>query len=152
MSAWGSTVKVRALAVSLCLIAFLATPALADDAAEIRTRLQSWAADFNEGRTEAACGLFSKDLVSDTQGQGEANYETRCKLISKVMHDPARKFRYAADIKEVIVAGDLAVVRLQWTLTISPGDETSTESGLDVFRKEADGVWRIVRFMAFENP
>ena len=43
------------------------------------------------------------------------------------------------------------MVRLQWTLTISPGGETSTESGLDVFRKEPDGVWRIIRFMAFDN-
>ena len=143
--------KCRARAGSLCLLAFFVAPALANDAAEIRMRLQNWAEDFNAGRADAACGLFSKDLVSDTQGQGEAGYETRCKLISKVMHDPARKFRYAADIKEVIVEGDLAVVRLQWTLTISPGDETSTESGLDVFRKESDGVWRIVRFMAFEN-
>jgi ketosteroid isomerase-like protein len=143
--------KFYALAASLCLPALFATPALADDAADIRTRLQNWAEDFNEGRTDAACGLFSRDLVSDTQGQGEANFETRCRIISKVMHDPARKFRYAADIKEVIVEGDVAIVRLQWTLTVSPGDETSTESGLDVFRKEADGVWRIIRFMAFEN-
>ncbi|WP_442578662.1 YybH family protein [Mesorhizobium sp. ASY16-5R] len=143
--------KFHALAASFCLFALSAPSALADDAADIRSRLHNWAEDFNEGRTDAACGLFSKDLVSDTQGQGETNYETRCKLISRVMHDPARKFRYAADIKEVIVEGDLAIVRLQWTLTVSPGNEASTESGLDVFRKEADGVWRIIRFMAFQN-
>jgi ketosteroid isomerase-like protein len=143
--------KCHLLAGILCFLASFVAPARADDAAEVRMRLQNWAHDFNEGSTKAACGLFSKDLISDTQGQGEANYQTRCELISKVMHDPARKFRYAADIREVIVQGDLAIVRLQWTLTVSPGDETSTESGLDIFRKETDGVWRIVRFMAFEN-
>ena len=49
---------------------------------------------------------------------------------------------------------DVAVVRLTWTLTITPKDGTtitSIEPGLDVFRKEADGRWRIVRYMAYEQ-
>jgi steroid delta-isomerase len=133
------------------LVAASVGSARADDAADIRARLETWARDFNDGNVDAACGLFSRSLVSDTRGQGESDYETRCAILTKVMRDPKRKFSYAPDIKEVIVEGDLAVVRLQWTLTISPGGETSTESGLDVFRKEPDGVWRIIRFMAFDN-
>jgi hypothetical protein len=42
-------------------------------------------------------------------------------------------------------------VRLDWTLTITPGDETSLEPGMDIFRREADGVWRIVRYMSYEG-
>jgi len=128
-----------------------ASPARADDAADIRARIETWARDFNDGNVEAACGLFSKSLVSDTRGQGESDYEMRCAILMKVMRDPKRKFSYAPDIKEIIVEGDLAVVRLRWALTISPGGGTSTESGLDVFRRESDGVWRIIRFMSFEN-
>jgi steroid delta-isomerase len=143
--------KLHALAVAVLLAVSSAAPAAANDALEIRTRLENWAKDFNEGRVEAACGLFSKSLVSDTLGQGEADYETRCAVITKALSDPVRAFRYTPDIKEVIVQGDLAIVRLQWHLTVSPGNETSSESGMDVFRKESDGVWRIVRFIAFEN-
>lgn len=132
-------------------ITCLASPALADDAADIRSRLENWAKAFNEGDIEAACGLFSKDLISMIQGQGEAGYDARCALLTKVLRDPKRQFRYSPDISEVIVANDLAVVRLTWTLTVSPGMEVSTESGLDIFRKEPDGVWRIIRFMAFDN-
>lgn len=138
------------LCISL-LAAATVVSARADDSADIRTRLETWARDFNSGDVEAACGLFSKSLVSDVQGHGGADYDTRCATLSKVMRDPKRKFSYAPDIKEVIVEGDLAVVRLEWTLSISPGGETSTESGLDVFRREPDGVWRIIRFMAFDN-
>ena len=129
----------------------LAAPALADDAAEVRARLEGWAKAFNEGRTQEACELFSKDLVSDVQGQAEAGYAERCAVLSRVMNDPDRSFSYSPDIKEVILAGDLAVVRLTWTLTVMPGNDVSQESGLDVFRKEPDGVWRIIRFMAFDN-
>lgn len=129
----------------------LAVPALADDAQAIRGRLAEWTTAFNNGDKATACDLFSKTLVSDYRGQGEAGYEARCALISKALDDKARRFRYAADIKEVIVSGDLAVVRLTWTLTIEPGGAKSVEPGLDVFAREPDGKWRIVRYMAYEE-
>jgi steroid delta-isomerase len=53
------------------------------------------------------------------------------------------------------VWGDTAVVRLDWTLTVRPrdggGESVSLEPGLDVFRREGDGRWRIVRYMAYEG-
>ena len=51
------------------------------------------------------------------------------------------------DINDVIVDGDLAVVRLIWTLTVRDGSgqvlETTVEDGVDVFRRQADGSWKI---------
>lgn len=132
------------------LTLFNAPPASADDAAAIRDRLMLWMQQFNSRDAAGACELFSKELVSDVRGQGEAGYDTRCALITKALGDPARRFRYTPDIREIIVDGDLAVVRLTWTLSIDPGDVTVREPGLDVFRREADGRWRIIRFMAFE--
>ncbi len=61
---------------------------------------------------------------------------------------------YALDIREVIVAGDIAVVRLVWTLTNRPQDGetiTTTETGMDMFRRQPDGTWKVSRFIAFEN-
>jgi steroid delta-isomerase len=54
------------------------------------------------------------------------------------------------EIHEVMVDGDLAVVRLTWTLTVETlaGRETSVEDGLDVFRRQPDGHWSIARFVA----
>jgi steroid delta-isomerase len=52
------------------------------------------------------------------------------------------------------VWGDVAVVRLIWTLTIRPkggAEITAIEPGLDVFRRERDGRWRIIRYMAYEQ-
>jgi steroid delta-isomerase len=136
------------LALSALLIA---GPALADDAQAIRQRLAEWTTAFNKGDKATACDLFSRTLVSDYRGQGEAGYAARCALITKALDDKARRFRYAADIKEVIVSGDLAVVRLVWTLTIEPGGAKSVEPGLDVFAREPDGKWRIIRYMAYEE-
>lgn len=142
-----------AIAVStsaLGALLLLGAPVRADDAAEIRQRLERWTQAFNAGRKAEACELFSKTLLSSVQGQGEADYETRCALISKALDDPDRDFHYSADIKEIDVEGDLAFVRLDWTLTVSPGGARSLEPGLDIFRREADGAWRIVRYMSYE--
>jgi steroid delta-isomerase len=130
----------------------VAQPAAADDAAEIRARLTQWTKDFNAGRKNAACDLFSKELISDFRGQGEANYSTRCALIAKAIDDPAQKFQYQVQIKEIITSAELAVVRLDWILEVSPPGQKEVETGMDVFRKESDGVWRIIRYMAYEAP
>lgn len=137
------------LLCSIFALQFYCAVAIADDATDIRTRLQQWTASFNSGDKFGACDLFSKSLVSDVQGQGSAGYETRCATISKALDDPHRTFRYDLDVKEIIVDRAIAVVRLNWTLKISPGDLISRETGLDVFRKEGDGRWRIIRFIAY---
>ena len=37
-------------------------------------------------------------------------------LLHRSLNDRTKKFTYFLDIKEIIVAGDLAIVRLVWTL------------------------------------
>jgi len=138
------------LAATILATVLFGAHAKADDADDIRQRLLQWTDDFNSGRKEAACDLFSKTLQSTVQGQGEADYATRCALIAKAIDDPSRDFRYSVDIKDIGVDGDLGFVRLDWTLTIMPGNLSSLEPGLDIFRREADGVWRIVRYMSYE--
>jgi ketosteroid isomerase-like protein len=129
----------------------------ADDAAsraEIEAALTQWTADFNAGRADQVCDLFSRELRVDFRGVPERGYDAQCDLLKKALGDGARTFSNAFAIKEILVWGDTAVVRLTWTSTIQPKDGraiTAVEPGLDVFRKEKDGRWRIVRYMAYEQ-
>ena len=53
------------------------------------------------------------------------------------------------------VSGSLAVVRPVWHITSTrPGhaEQHTTEPGLDVFRHEPDGRWRIIRLLPYEAP
>jgi ketosteroid isomerase-like protein len=47
----------------------------------------------------------------------------------------------------VLVDGDLATVQLFWTLTVTDPEgkvlDTGVEDGLDVFRRQPDGRWKI---------
>lgn len=132
-------------------LALSSAPSLADDAADIRARLEQWTEDFNAKRIEPVCDLFSKELLSTVRGQGDKDYATRCDILTKSLNDAAREYHYRLDLHEVIVEGDLAVVRLTWTLFITPLNVTAVEPGIDVLRKEADGKWRIVRYLSYED-
>lgn len=137
------------LAASLALSG--ASAALAADDDDIRMRLEQWTDDFNEGRADGICDLFSREAISNYRGQPERSYDDICALLQDSLADPARDYRYQLDIREIIVEGDLAVVRLVWTLFISPLNVTSIEPGIDVFRRDADGEWRIIRYLAYEE-
>ena len=137
------------------LLTGVASPALAaDDArARIEAALTQWKDDFNAGRADKVCDLFARDLRADFRGQPERGYDALCGLLKRSLADPARAYAYALAIKEIVVWGDTAVVRLTWTLTVRPraGGQaaTSVEPGLDVFRRQRDGHWRIVRYIAY---
>jgi steroid delta-isomerase len=146
---------------ALVAVALLAgvTPALAaaqtDQATEnaIRDALTQWTADFNARRADKVCDLFAPDLVAQFRGQPETGHAALCDQLKRSLTDPGKSFNYSLAIKEILVSGDVAVVRLVWTLKVErPGATavTTDETGMDVFRRQPDGRWKIVRFIAYD--
>lgn len=137
-------------------LALDAGPASAGEEDAIRLTLMQWMAEFNAGSTERICDLFSTELRYDYRGFPERSYADICAVLNQSLSDPARRYSYAVDIREVLTSGDSAVVRLVWTLTIAPADGTPPtkidEYGMDFFRKQADGSWKITRFLAYDAP
>jgi steroid delta-isomerase len=120
------------------------------DKAAIAKRLQDWASAFNARDTRRVCDLFSPDLISTVPDSQDAGKDVVCDRLRKLLTAGGPQLCYSPDIQEIIVSGDLAVVRLIWTLTARHDGETeiSKESGLDIFRRQPDGTWTIIRFMA----
>ena len=142
----------------LALVAFLPPlKALAEDSAEvaIRSALAQWTQDFNNRNAEKACSLFAQDLRYDFRGYPERDYTDVCARMKRSLSDASKRYAYALDIREILVSGDLAIVRLAWTLTVTLGNGqelTSIEPGMDVLRKGPDGAWKIIRYIAYEAP
>jgi uncharacterized protein (TIGR02246 family) len=138
--------------------ALAGTPATADTEAEkaIRDALSKWTGDFNARDASRVCDLFAPDLRYDFRGQPERDFNGMCSGLKRALADPSRTLSYAFDIKEIIVSGDIAIVRLVWTSRVSQVGSAQVietkEPGLDVFRRQADGTWRIARYMAYEAP
>jgi uncharacterized protein (TIGR02246 family) len=149
----------RALAAVLAgCWALTGLPAAADAEAEkaIRDALTRWTADFNARDASRICDLFAPDLRYDFRGTPERDYNAMCSALHRALGDRSKTLAYSFDIKEIIVSGDIAIVRLVWTSRVSrEGASQITETkepGLDVFRRQPDGKWRIARYMAYEAP
>jgi steroid delta-isomerase len=122
---------------------------------EIRSALSKWTQDFNAGKADAVCALFSPKLRYDFRGYPERGYADVCTRLKHSLADQSKRYAYALDIREILIEGDIAVVRLVWTLTVTLGNGqtvTSVEPGMDVFAKEPDGSWKIIRYLAYEAP
>lgn len=140
------------LSASACLAA---APARADgeaDATAIRATLEQWRQDFNARRAERICDLFAPELRADFQGLPEQDHTQICTRLRKALAEPESRITLGLRIKEVMVSGSTAVVRLTWTTSVPGADgqpRGEDEQGLDVFARQPDGRWRIVRYMAY---
>jgi hypothetical protein len=75
--------------------------------------------------------------------------------LKRALGDKTRSWTYARpDIREILVFGDSAVVRLSWISTVMGGPEgavKSVEPGMDLFRRQPDDSWKIMRYMSFSQ-
>src|SRR5271156_6778128 len=152
---WVAAITAGALAMLLAGSLASAEQSVADAQNEIRVALEKWKLDFNAGDTSQVCALFAPDLISNFRGQPEDTYNSLCANLQMALSDPAKTYHYQLEIKEILVSGDLAAVRLVWTLNVKSKIapvETTREPGLDIFRRQPDGSWKIARYMAYEAP
>ena len=145
--------------LAMLLFAAYASGADDDSAAaqnQIRVALEKWKLDFNAGDASQVCALFAPDLISNFRGQPEDTYNSLCANMQSAVTDPAKTYHYDLEIKEILVSGDLAVVRLVWTLKVRPKDggpaQITREPGMDIFRRQPDGTWKISRYLAYDSP
>jgi steroid delta-isomerase len=144
----------RRLAAFVVFVA-LTPAALADPAAEeaaIRQRFLDWTEAFNARDADGACDLFAPDLAYALPEVAQGTRATICGNFARLFARPGLTLRYDPPlIHEILIEGDLAVVRLRWTLTTEADGlrETGVEEGMDVLRRQPDGRWAIARFVAF---
>ena len=157
----GSRRRIRQLAPTamIAAAALLEPPALPSRAEptetaqnEIRAALEKWRSAFNERDQERVCDLFAADLIANYQGQPERDYASLCQLLQTSLQDAQTTYRYSLTINEILVYGDTAIVRLVWTLELDKADKPKDiieEPAIDIFRHQADGSWKISRYLAY---
>ena len=116
-----------------------------DDARQIRGLVDSWIAASNARDLPALMGIMTDDIVFMTPGRapfGKAEFAADVERMKSVAID-AR-----AEVQEIEVFGPRAYIRNHVRVELaSPGQAPKRVSGyaMSVFRKEADGRWRIAR-------
>ena len=156
----GGARRVRQLAVrsiiTAALVAALELPNWAEAAEaaenEIRSTLEKWRSAFNDRDERQVCDIFAPDLVANYQGAPERDYASLCQLLQTAVQDSEKTYHYSLNVNEILVYGETAVVRLVWTLEIEQDGapkETVKETAVDIFRYQADGSWKISRYLAY---
>ena len=146
----------RSIITTAALIAALELPSWAEstEAAqnEIRSALEKWQSAFNDRDERQVCDIFAPDLVANYQGAPERDYASLCQLLQTAVQDPETTYHYSLKVNEILVYDEAAVVRLVWTLEIEKAGapkETVEETAVDIFRHQADGSWKISRYLAY---
>jgi steroid delta-isomerase len=148
---------IKRLMTCLCFlpVAASALPACADEAEDktaITTRLRGFSDAFNARDEAGLCDIFASDLIATMPPALETGREAICGNINRLFDRPDLQLHYDyPEIREIVVSGDIAVVRIRWTLTVRRGVEVDTtlEGGIDVFRRQPDGRWSIARMATF---
>lgn len=126
----------------------------AADEARIRKRLAEWVEQTRAGDRLAAAEIWAPDLIGWYPGQPEDTYAREQELARKQRAPDAPRSIPDVTVEEVMVSGDLAVVRDVWRITRIAGTDTTTTTlrGYEVWRRQPDGKWRIGRYISAPEP
>lgn len=118
---------------------FFAAMMVMSDEARVRETLEAWPIAIERRDEAGICGLFDKDLVASFPGTKDRNWDEMCSGLVKALREGKLHYEKPV-IEQVIVEGNLAVVRLIWN---------GEEKGIDVLRRQGDGSWKIIISHAF---
>ncbi len=146
-------------AIAIALFTWL-VPAFAADTADgattIRAELAAWTQAYNTRQADKVCGIFSEDLRYKFGELQDRGYNDVCTALHRLLGDETHHSHYTLDLREILVYGDIAVVRLIWTLDSSHAGSSATvrtlEPGMDIFKRQNDGTWKIIRYLAYTSP
>jgi steroid delta-isomerase len=119
---------------------------------EIRSAIENWRSAFNARDDDRVCALFAPDVVANYQGEPERDYASLCETLRAALRDPDLTYRYSVEINEIAVYGETAVARLVWVLEVEKAGsqkQTIEEPAVDIFHRQADGSWKISRYLAY---
>ena len=132
----------------------------AADSAQIRATIERGARGFMRGDPDSILAHYAPDIVLSYPGIPDQDYATLARGYGELRARPSNVSAVTTPaFDEIMVAGDLAIVRLRWrtTISVSKTDATPAQEAtrflrdLQVWRREASGEWRFIRGMHYRD-
>lgn len=143
----------RSLLVACCVFTSVAMADSAADAAAIRAKIVKGAEAAMRGDAAGIMSHYAKDILLSYPGIADQDYDTLWKGYSEP-RPPGMTMRTEPEFDEILISGGLAIVRLNWTTTLTftepPRQTTRQARDIQVWQKR-DGEWLFVRGMHFRN-
>jgi ketosteroid isomerase-like protein len=123
-----------------------------EDRAMFQALFDAWTQAFNQKKYPEVCKLFAKSITADYQGAARKDYAGMCDGFRKIFEEDDAVYHNEFRIHEIYRSNDVAAVRITWYLTVHKNGShfaSIQEEGLDVLRKQSNGRWQIVNFIAY---
>ncbi len=116
------------------------------DEAVIRQTLAAWVAAYNSGDYATAGKVWAPDLIGWPASGPDDSFAREAEALKHAPQGKSPTTRYKLTIEEVMVSGDMAVVRDIWTEVPEQGQSKQFRS-YEVWRRQSDGAWKIARWI-----
>jgi ketosteroid isomerase-like protein len=124
------------------------------DIAALRSAVIRSGEAFNASDPDAIMSQYARDVVLSYPGLPDMDYATLAAGYASLRTlRPGVTVRTTPTIEEILVSGDLGVIRVMWTTTTTetnpPRESTRQMKDLQVWRRESDGTWKFARGMHY---
>ena len=125
--------------------------------ASIRAQESQWEKDYAAKDAEALAGHYADDAALAGPGDALATSGAdRRKVLQNMVRDPNLKLSFSADRVQIASAGDYAISRGHYSMTMTDKatnkPTTGTGSYLTVYKKQSDGSWKAVEDFVTPGP
>jgi ketosteroid isomerase-like protein len=110
---------------------------------------------LNRRDLEGMVASISPDLVLSYPGIADMGYESLKRAYAEMIAPGGASVTTVPTIEEVLVSGDLAVVRVTWTTTIASGpsdQKTRRTRDMQIWRRDDRREWKFIRGMHYREP
>jgi ketosteroid isomerase-like protein len=118
-----------------------------EDELSIRNALQNWVTNFNSGEIAKTFDIWAEDLIGWYPGGPEVSYQASTQLPP----EGGPKSTFQLTINEIIIEGNLAVVRDTWDQTVTKRGSPELKLKLKSYEvwKKREGKWKIIRWISY---
>ena len=140
----------RLLVVAAFMLCPSVAAAAATDDAAIRSEIEAGARACESGRPDAIMRTYARDILLSYPGGPDQDYETILAGYRRLCAGPGggegTVETTRGDFQEILVSGDLAVVRVTWSTHLRgmPAGAVRRLQDWQVWRRTAEG-WRFIR-------
>lgn len=133
-----------------------AKPTQEQDIATLRNMIIKSGEAFNAIDPDAIIAPYARDVILSYPGVPDMDYDTLAKSYAGLRTRKDVVEKTSPTIEEVLVSGDLGVIRVMWTThttEVATGRQSTRQmKDLQVWRRESDGAWKFIRGMHFRIP
>ena len=134
-------------------------PATQADSLALREAIERGARGFMRGDPDSILAHYAPDVILSYPGIPDQDYATLARGYAELRNRPSNvSSETRPSFDEILVSGNLAVVRLRWTTTtrVASADGPARETvrrlrDLQVWRRESTGEWRFIRGMHYPD-